>query len=138
MKHVEKVKVISSFPGFMYGDILTLNKDTGIFYFTYNNEEASTEDAIDMLSNYLNSYKPAISKEDVIKNLGTYFEDVSQYQAMSVDQIKSRIETLKGYIEMYRNKDNLPEELIGDRDTAITVWQNLIWELELVLGMRTL
>lgn len=138
MKHVEKVKVISPFPGFMSGDILILDKGTGIFNFAYNNEEASTEDAIDMLSNYLNSYKPAISKEDVIKNLGTYFEDISHYQAKDVDQIKSRIKDLKSYIEMYRNKDNLSEELIEDRDTAITVWQNLIWELEWVLGMRTL
>jgi len=138
MKHVEKVEVISKFPGFIEGDILYLDRDTGKFNYVYNNSDQLESDALSMLSNALDVYRPALSKESIVNNLGTYFKDISDYQAKNVDEIKSRINDLKDYISAYKSKGNLSEEADKDRDVAITVWQNMIWELEWVLGMRTI
>jgi len=138
MKHVEKVKVIKPFPGYQVDDVLMLDKDNGLFNYGYNNGEDKDDTLVDTLAGYLNRYKGSLSKDDVLDNMGTYFEDISEYKAKNLDQIKSRINDLKSYIEMYKNKDNLSEELKEEKNKAITVWQNMIWELEWVLGMRTI
>jgi len=119
MKHVNKVKVIKEFPGFRVDTELVLDPVNGLF----REEDEGLEGLL--LEN-----KPALSKQQVLNYLGTYFEDASEYEAKSEEEIKRRIQALKDYIKTYKEDSRY--------DEAVTVWQNMIWELEWVLGKRSI
>ena len=123
MRHVNKVKVIKEFPGFKEGTMLYLNAEKGLF------KEVSEESFGD-LEELLIENRPALSKQQVLEYLGTYFEDASEYQAKSEEEIKRRIQALHDYIKTYKEDVRY--------DEAVTVWQNMIWELEWVLGKRSI
>jgi len=123
MKHVNKVKVIKEFPGFREGTILYLDTENGLF-------KEVNEESFGDLEGLLLENKPALSKQQVLNYLGTYFEDASEYEAKSEEEIKRRIQALKDYIKTYKED--------GRYDEAVTVWQNMIWELEWVLGKRSI
>jgi len=71
-ERVNKVKVIKEFPGYEVGDVLVLDKNSGIFGYEYNvNEEDS---GLEALFDAISTHKGTVSKKNVIANLNIYFE----------------------------------------------------------------
>ena len=134
-RFINKVLVTSSFPGFVEGDILSLNTENGLFEYLYNDksEESTTIDAV---YNQLAEYKPSLSKQHILNDM-SYFQDISEYEPKSKDWMENRMSELKKFITNIDedSKEGLLSELVNVKE-AKTVWQNLIWEYETILGMR--
>lgn len=151
-KIVNKVKVVKAFPGFEVGDILTLNTTTGLFEYSYEYDSAKQADALDEVDRLFLSYHSSISKSVVLNNLNEYFIDLSTYSMQPTSAIEGRIASFYKAIEEAKaeladlNKAE-PEEndefndYVDSRtielEESITVWQNIIWFGEWVLGKRT-
>lgn len=120
---IRQVEVIKEFPGYNVGDQLDLDP-MGNYNFVGNVED-SDRDAFSIIESVLISNKPALSKKEVMQHIGSYFKDITIYDVVSIPDIEKRINDLKNWIVEYK-----------DDDVALTVWQNLIWELEWVLGKR--
>ena len=135
---INKVSVIKEFPGANVGDIFEINQD-GLFDYTYNSFNNEEDNAVEAIYGQLTVHKPTLSKSDVISNLGTFFVDISEFKMKSREWIEDRIAELKGYITKIDedNKEGLVSKDVNISE-AKTVWQNNIWELETVLGKRTL
>ena len=135
---INKVSVIKEFPGANVGDIFEINQD-GLFDYTYNSFNNEEDNAVEAIYGHLTVHKPTLSKSDVISNLGTFFVDISEFKMKSREWIEDRIAELKGYIIKIDedNKEGLVSKDVNISE-AKTVWQNNIWELETVLGKRTL
>jgi hypothetical protein len=114
-RQIDSVRVIEPFPGFNVGDVLNrYYDDSFILHQDFSDEEFIEEDI---------SWR--LTEEQVMKYLGTYFEDISTYEPKNVDQIEFAIRKLKQSIEN--------EEVNAE---AVLVWKNLLYCLEWVLGRR--
>ena len=134
-RFLNKVKVVESFPGFKEGDVLSLNKSTGLFQYLYNELEEDNSPLKNIYSE-LTEYKPSLSKDHILDDM-SYFMDISEYEMKDKVWVEERIAELKDYMmkmDMDSKEGILPEDV--NVHEAKTVWQNLIWELETVLGMR--
>src|SRR6056297_15868 len=135
MNKIDRIKVITKFPGFEIGDVLVLDSSTGFFVFSYNeSEEVNGTEAI---TDYLAEDKPKLTKKEVLDNFG-YFENITQYVMKDPEEVRRRIESLRGYLNAYKNKGSMEGGKEDERKKAMTVWQNLIYELEWVLGKRSI
>ena len=134
-RFLNKVKVVESFPGFKEGDVLSLNKSTGLFQYLYNELEEDNSPLKNIYSE-LTEYKPSLSKDHILDDM-SYFQDISEYETKSKDWMEERMLELKKFItniDADSKEGLLPESV--DVKEAKTVWQNLIWEYETILGMR--
>ena len=122
---IKKVEVIQEFPGYAVGDQLELNPG-GTFAFIGNVEDAD-KDAFTIIEAVMTYNKPAIYKRYVMDHMNSYFKDVTDYSMRSTEELYKRINELKLWLSTYK-----------DDGTAQTVWQNLVWELEWVLGKRNI
>lgn len=131
-KRVNKVKVIKEFPGFEIGDILALDVDNGVFGYEYNVEE--DDNGLEALFDAISTHKGTISKKDILANLNIYFEDITECKIRSEEEIKEHMNELQKAIDEAKEGKEIVNE--KERDIAITVWQNLLWENEWFLGKR--
>ena len=137
-RFINKVLVIESFPGFIEGDVLGLNTENGLFEYLYNDkaEASGSDNALNNIYKELAEYKPSLSKEHILDDM-SYFQDISEYETKSKDWMEERMLELKKFItniDADSKEGLLPESV--DVKEAKTVWQNLIWEYETILGMR--
>jgi len=131
---VNKVRVIKEFPGYEVGDVLVLDKDNGIFGYEYNaNEEDS---GLEALFDAISTHKGTVSKKDVETNLGIYFEDITEYEVRSREEVEEHMAELESAIKEAKEGKQIVSD--KERDIAITVWQNLLWENEWFLGKRNI
>jgi hypothetical protein len=136
-RFLNKVRVIQEFPGFDIDDVLILNKTTGLF--EYSNKLLINNDIINNVYNAITDHKPMLSKKHISEHFDYYFEDISEYQMKDKDWVLERIERLKTFIkdlEIDEKNEAIPESV--DVKESKTVWQNVIWEYETLLGMRKL
>lgn len=122
---INRVEVIQEFPGYKVGDVLELNP-LGNFDFVGNVEDNGI-DAFSIIESVLVVAKPVLSKRDIAAYLGVYFKDTTDYAMKSKEAITKRINELNHWLNEYK-----------DDGVALTVWQNLVWELEWVLGKRNI
>jgi len=138
-KIVNKVRVRAEFPGYELGDVLVLNPSTGVFNFA----KTTTEDG-EISNNILkgfdtvaaritDSIKQSFTKRDVMLYLDEYFEDISVYKIRTPREMEERMYELQMHMDRIKN-DSTFDEL--DKEEAITVWQNMIWEYEWLLGRK--
>jgi hypothetical protein len=120
---IKQVEVIQEFPGYKVGDQLELNP-LGNYDFVGNAAD-SDRDAFSIIESVLVSNKPVLSKKEVMQHMGSYFKDTTNYSIRSKEDINKRISELTHWLNEYK-----------EDGVALTVWQNLIWELEWVLGKR--
>ena len=143
---INKVQVHKEFPGFDEGDVLILNKDTGLFEFSHNDSpiayghlsQDDTNTAVDSVFNAIAKHKPTLSKENIVRYMN-YFYDISEYEMRDKQWVLDRVEQLKTFIrdlEIDEKNEVLPESV--NAKESKTVWQNVIWEYETLLGMRKL
>lgn len=131
-KRVSKVKVIKEFPGFEIGDVLALDANNGIFGYEYNVDE--DDNGLEALFDAISTHKGTISKKDVESNLGTYFENITEYKMRSKEEVREHMIELEAAIKEAKEGKSIVSE--KEKDIAITVWQNLLWENEWFLGKR--
>lgn len=136
-KTTNKVRVIVSFPGYKEGDVLELDSDAGLFHFTnVTKEDGAKGDAFDVFAARITGdIKPSITKKEVLSYMGTLFEDISTYKVRTYGELDRRVDEIKA--QMKRVEE---DETINHLDTqeALTVWQNMLWEYEWIMGMREL
>jgi hypothetical protein len=138
-KIVNKVRVMAEFPGYEIGDVLLLNPATGVFNFM----KTTTEDGLvsdnllkgfdTVAFNLTDSVKQSFTKRDVILYLDEYFEDISIYKIRPPRELEERVHELKAHMARIKEDDTFDEL---DREEAITVWQNMLWEYEWILGRK--
>jgi len=136
---VNRVKVVKDFPGYKEGDVLELDSSTGVFHFiNTTTEDGLKGDAFDLVTAEITGeIKPPITKKEVSLYLGTLFEDVSIYKVRSYRELQNRVEELKATIDRLKDEDAIFGTNL-DRDEALTVWQNMLWEYEWIMGEREL
>lgn len=137
-KIVNKVRVIAEFPGYEIGDILILNPNTGVFNFAkVTKEDGEVTDVLDAFDNLAagitDSIKQSFTKKDVILYLDDYFADISIYKLRTPRELDERVHELKAHMDRIKEDDTFDEL---DREEAMTVWQNMIWEYEWILGRK--
>lgn len=135
VKKINTVKVIKEFPGFKVNDVLKLDNKVGLFKYAYNDNDKDGEDAFTALFDDLATHHASLSKKVIVDNLGTYFEDASEYSIRSREDVEKRIAE---YEHALRELDNGNIGVLQgmDKTEARTAWQNLIWENEWFLGRR--
>ncbi len=133
-KRVNKVKVIKEFPGFEIGDVLKLDANNGIFGYEYNVNE--DDNGLDALFDAISTHKGTISKKDVESNLDIYFEDITEYKMRSKEEVYNHMKELEDAIKEAKKGGSIVNK--KEKDIAITVWQNLLWENEWFLGKRNI
>jgi hypothetical protein len=141
-KNIKKVRVRKDFPGFKENDVLGINGATGLFEYLYNDtvKEDTSEDypvnAIGSVFKELAVNKPTLSKDQVLDNM-EYFLDITDYIMQSQEWVFARIVELRGFIDKLDEdeKEGIVPENVNVKE-AKTVWQNSIWELEVVAGIR--
>jgi hypothetical protein len=115
-RQVDTVRVVGDFPGFKQGDILQRYYDNSFILLGVDeNDEYFLEADI--------SWR--LSEEEVLKHLGTFFQDVTTYEMRSREEVEDAIVKVKESIENERY----------DYD-AVLVWKNLLYCLEWVVGRR--
>ena len=135
IKKINTVRVIKEFPGFKVNDVLKLDNKVGLFKYVYNDNEETTEDAFVALFDDLAVHHASLSKKVVVDNLGTYFEDASEYSMRSREEVELRIAEYEHALrELDEGKDGILQGM--KEKEARTAWQNLIWENEWFLGRR--
>lgn len=137
-KIVNKVRVTTEFPGYEIGDVLILNPNTGVFNFAKTTKEdgepSDILNAFDgVAARITDSIKQSFTKSDVILYLDDYFEDISIYKMRTHKEMKERAHELQAHINRIKEDDTF-EQL--DKEEAITVWQNMLWEYEWILGRK--
>ena len=137
-KIVNKVRVKAEFPGYEIGDVLILNPSTGVFNFAKTTTEGeatpSALSAFDgVAARITDSIKQSFTKRDVMLYLDEYFEDISVYKIRTPREMEERIYELRSHMERIK-EDTTFDEL--DREEAVTVWQNMLWEYEWILGRK--
>lgn len=139
-KIVNKVRVIADFPGYEIGDVLILNPSTGVFNYTKSTKE--DEEVSDVLNAFdgiaariTDSIKQSFTKSDVLLYLEEYFQDISIYKIRTPREMEERVHELTAHMERIKEDDTFNEL---DKEEAITVWQNMLWEYEWILGRKEL
>lgn len=115
-KQVDTVRVVADFPGFRQGDVLQRYYDNS-FILLREDEDHNYFIEEDM------SWR--LSEQEVMRHLGTYLEDVTEYEMRTREEVENAILKLKESIEN--------EEYDYD---AVVVWKNLLYALEWVVGRR--
>lgn len=137
-KKINKVRVIVDFPGYKVGDVLQLDPVLGVFHFINTTKEDGMKgDAFDIFASKLTDMKPSLSKVEVMSYIGTLFEDVSTYKVRSAGELGRRMDEIKSLIDRLEDDNTIFGEGL-DRKEALTVWQNMLWEYEWIMGMRDL
>jgi hypothetical protein len=140
-KIVNKVRVIADFPGYEVGDVLILNTNTGVFNYAKSAQEANGEvsdvlNAFDGVAARLtDSIKQSFTKSDILLYLEEYFEDISIYKMRTPREMEERVHELSAHMKRIKEDDTFNEL---DKEEAITVWQNMLWEYEWILGRKEL
>lgn len=136
-KTINKVRVTMDFPGYKEGDILELDSNAGLFHFTNTTQEDGAKgDSFDIFAARITGeIKPSITKKEILSYMGTLFADISTYKVRSYGELNMRIDEIKAQMQRVEN-----DETINTIDTseALTVWQNMLWEYEWIMGMRDL
>ena len=135
---LNKVRVMGDFPGYSEGDILELDPNSGLFHFTaVTLDDGSIGDAFDNLSAVMaDDPKQSIAKKEVTAYLGILFADISTYRIRTLQEINTRIDEIRSHIETLKAESETLSHL--NKKEALTVWQNMLWEYEWILGSMDL
>ena len=120
---MNKVKVIKEFPGIPVGTELTLNNGK----YEYENNSHDTIVDFDYESYKSTSTSISLSSDTVKTYLGDFFEDITSYNVKSKEEI---VKQLNRYKILFKKAKELEDE------TGMTVYQNLVWILEWILGIN--
>lgn len=138
-KIVNKVRVIAEFPGYEIGDVLILNPNTGNFNFVRPAKDDSVSDVLNafdgVAASLTDSIKTAFTKSDVLLYLDDHFQDISIYKMRTLREMEERVYELSAHMKRIKEDDTFNEL---DKEEAITVWQNMLWEYEWILGRKEL
>ncbi len=139
-KTINRVRVKVSFPGYRKGDILELDPNAGLFNFISTTLEDGTKgDAFDVIASELaGEGRSPLNKQEVLAYMGAIFEDISTYKIRSFRELERRIDEIKALTEKLEEDASLfPEDDFNQKE-ALTVWHNMLWEYEWIMGMREL
>lgn len=139
-KTINKVRVIVGFPGYKVGDVLELDPGTGLFHFIgVTKEDGVKGDAFDVFAAELvDEIRSSITKKEILFYMDDIFEDISTYKVRSFRELERRIDEIKALTERLEEDASLfPEDEFNQKE-ALTVWQNMLWEYEWIMGMREL
>ncbi len=134
---INKVRVIVDFPGYKEGDVLELDPKAGVFHFTnVTMEDGAKGDAFDVFAARITGdIKPSITKKEILSYMDSIFEDISTYKVRSFIELGERMEEIKA--QMKRIEEDETMDHLNTTE-ALTVWQNMLWEYEWIMGMRDL